>query len=80
LRLQCEGYVRAVEDAILPLFNQQCKATWRTSDEAVAATVVYLNAHPELSRAPASTLIEAALLSPSCPSAPVIKLPRRAPQ
>jgi Rap1a immunity proteins len=79
-RLQCEGYIRAVADTALRLLNsaqmrsltrtpefKSCTPTWQTPDQAVDATIVYLNAHPEQGKAPASTLIEAALSPPSCP-------------
>jgi Rap1a immunity proteins len=78
-RLQCEGYIRAVADATLLLLNKakgkvgpNCAPTWQTPDQAVGATIVYLNAHPEHENVPAPTLIDAALLPPSCPLAPVV--------
>jgi hypothetical protein len=78
LRLQCEGYIRAIADVLLRNLNhptarafKSCTPTWQTPDQAVSATIVYLNAHPENGKAPASTLIAAALLPPSCPLAPI---------
>jgi hypothetical protein len=59
-RLQCEGYIRAVADATLRLLNnatirsfKSCAPTWQTPDQAVSATIVYLNAHPEHGKVPA---------------------------
>ncbi len=82
-RLQCEGYIRAVADATLLLLNKakgkvgpNCAPTWQTPDQAVGATIVYLNAHPEHGKVPAPTLIHAALLPPSCPLAPISTAPR----
>lgn len=81
-RLQCEGYIRAVADATLLLLNnatvrsfKSCAPTWQTPDQAVSATIVYLNAHPEHGKVPAPTLIRAALLPPACPVAPVSTSP-----
>jgi hypothetical protein len=85
LRLQCEGYIRAVADELLKVLNDArarsfkgCVPTWQTPDQAESATIVYLNAHPEHGKAPAPTLIGAALLSPSCPLAPVSRPPASA--
>lgn len=82
-RLQCEGYIRAITDELLRAFNDRlvrenksCTPTWQTSDQAVSATIVYLNTHLEHGKVPAPTLIWAALLSPSCPLAPVSTAPR----
>src|SRR5262249_2541491 len=79
-RLECEGYIRAVTDGLLttltdllprPLLNI-CAPTWQTPDQAVSATIVFLNGHPEQGETtPAPTLIAAALVPPSCPLAPV---------
>jgi hypothetical protein len=81
-RLQCEGYIRAVTDAMLRLFNnpkvqllKNCTPTWETPDQAVSASIVYLNAHPEHGKAPAPTLISAALMPPSCLLAPKVTSP-----
>jgi hypothetical protein len=77
-RLQCQGYIRAVADAMLRVLNdarvrlsKSCTPTWQTPDQAVGATIVYLNAHPEHGKVSAPTLIQAALLPPACPLAPV---------
>jgi hypothetical protein len=82
-RLQCEGYIRAVADATLLLLSDakskvpsSCTPTWQTPDQAVSATIVYLNGHPEHGKVPAPTLIHTALLPPSCPLAPVSTAPR----
>jgi hypothetical protein len=77
-RLQCDGYIRAVTDEMLIVLKRpavrnfaSCTPTWQTSDQAVSATIVYLNAHAEQEKSPAPNLIEAALFSPSCPLSPV---------
>jgi len=82
LRLQCEGYIRGVADSLLKVLSQptaqafkSCAPTWQTPDQAASATIVYLNAHPEHGKVPAPTLISAALLSPSCPLAPISASP-----
>jgi len=81
-RLQCEGYIRAVTDAMLIILDRPtvrkiaaCTATWQTPDQAVSATIVYLNAHPDQEKSPAPSLINAALFSPSCPLSPVATPP-----
>jgi hypothetical protein len=81
-RLQCEGYIRAVADATLRVLKdprvrslKSCTPTWQTPDQAISATIVYLNAHPEHGKVPAPTLIQAALLPPACLLAPVSTSP-----
>lgn len=73
LRLQCEGYIRAIADQLLMVLNdarvrslEGCAPTWRTPDEALSAGIRYLNAHPEHGAQPGSMLIRLALLPPSC--------------
>jgi Rap1a immunity proteins len=81
-RLQCEGYIRAVADATLRVLNspkvrllKNCMPAWQTPDQAVSASIVYLNAHPEHEKVPAPTLVQAALLPPSCMLAPEYTAP-----
>lgn len=74
LRLECEGYIRAIADQLLMVLNrarvQGCAPTWHTPDQAISAGIRYLNAHREHGAQPASTLIWLALSSPSCPLDP----------